>query len=304
MNQGAKTALIFPGQGAHRPEMLDYAATLPGWSDIRKALTEAVGFDPVQRVVDEGINALNRNEVSSLLTVAVSIACMQELRETNLTCDYMAGYSVGQYTALYAAGVLNIQETLSLVSDRARLMDQTRAGTDGAMIAVIGLPEKVVVEACCQISTLDNPVSVANYNSLGQLTVAGTRKAITEVTTLLRAHNPLRLTPLAVSGAWHCELLRPVVPELLTRLGKSPLKLPIVPVLDNTTALSFPPDIDTLRHSLASHVASPVYWYQGINGLVAGGIGRFVEVGFGDMLTRFGFFIDRNQQHVSWKELV
>jgi [acyl-carrier-protein] S-malonyltransferase len=299
-----RTALVFPGLGSHLPQMLDYAAKIAGWTEIRGILADAAGFDPVQIVADEGDAALNRNEIASLLIVAVSVACFHRLRDEGIAFDFTAGYSFGQYTALYASGAIDLPDMLSLVADLAHYMSESRAGTEGTMMAVIGLADAAVEELCRKLSTPEEPLSVANYNSVGQLTLAGTRKAMANAQPALLALTPLRLAPLPVGGAWHSELFLNALPRIMARLERTPLRLPTVPVVDNTQGTVFANDLTEMRHRLADHMAVPLQWRQSIEWLGTQGVGRLIEVGYGDMLTRFGFFVDRKQQYVHWEKAI
>jgi [acyl-carrier-protein] S-malonyltransferase len=281
--------------------MIPYATSLTHWPDVRAVLLEATGIDPAEVVDHQGVLALEQNEISSLLTVAVSTACFAALRERGLTFGYAAGYSVGQFAALYAAEALDLPTTLSLVWKRAQLMNATRAATDGAMLAVIGLAPDVVQEICGRTASLEEPIAIANYNSPGQMTVAGTRRSIESAEPLLREAGAYRVVRLTVSGAWHCELLQPAVERFAEHLSTITLCSPRIPVIDNTTGDFFPDDTGAIKQRLATQLASPVHWQQGVVRLRSAGANEFLEVGFGDMLSRFGFFIDRQAKHLSWE---
>ncbi len=300
MSDGLTTVLLFPGQGAHKPEMLDYAAGLPSWPAVRKRLAEIAGFDPAALVEREGEAALRRNEVTSLLTVAVSVACLDVLRERGATYDAVAGYSVGQYCALYAAGVLERDEMLARLAESASLMNATRAASGGRMMAVIGLKDAVIQDVCAAVSTADEPVAIANFNCPGQVTISATAAGMVAAEPALRARKPLHMASLPVSGAWHCELLRPAVAPMAERLSGSAMALPLLPVIDNVTGRLFPDDITAIRANMAEQLARPVLWRQGVSHLIEHGARRFVEVGYGEMLSRFGLFIDRSREFVRW----
>ncbi len=282
--------------------MIDYAAALPRWPDVHAVLREVAGLDPVDAVRRHG-EALVRNEISSLLTIGVSIACLGVLGEAGVTPAFTAGYSVGQYAALFAANALNMETTFSLVWERAQLMNATRAATDGAMLAVVGLDAAVVKRVCSDAATLGEPLAIANDNSPGQMTLAGTRRSIDAAEPLLREAGAYRVVRLTVSGAWHCELLQPAAVLFAERLAAADISVPHVPVIDNVTGDFFPDDVAVIKNNLAAQLTSPVLWQQGVRRLRQAGAERFVEVGFGDMLTRFGFFIDRGAEHVSWERV-
>jgi [acyl-carrier-protein] S-malonyltransferase len=217
----------------------------------------------------------------------------------------VAGYSVGQLTAMYAAGMLGLDQTLELVAKRGAIMERSRAAADGAMLAVIGLATEVVEDVCRQVRDEGGYVVVANYNCLGQLTLSGTAVGVARAEAALTKLEPRKLARVPVQGAWHCALLDDVAAEYrATVLDQLTLAPRSCPVMDNVSGGPLPEEPDQVRAALASHLVSPVRWEQCVTTMVAAGVETFVEVGYGDMLTKFGFFIDRKKRHLPSAKVV
>ena len=283
-------ALVFPGQGAHRAEMLDPFRSAPSFPRLHTQVCGLLGGDPLAAP-----ERLNDNAHSSLLTVLASL-CALELLPEGLEVVGVAGYSVGQWTALHAAGALSAEALLSLVFDRARLMDRCLDRPSG-MLAVIGLSAEVVQAACDALRGADGVLLITNDNAPGQLTVGGDLAALERLEARLAELRPKRLVRLPVSGGWHSPLLREAVAPLAARIDAIGLGPMSVPVVDNTTGGWLPEAPAARRSALAEQVAQPVQWQQGVRTLIGVGARTLLEVGYGDTLSLFGFFIDRSVRH-------
>jgi [acyl-carrier-protein] S-malonyltransferase len=264
-------------------------------------LCELLGSDPLAEAASHP-EILNRNAVSSLLTVLASVLALELLSETAPTFQPLAaaGYSVGQWTALHAAGVLSVEDLLLVVHERACRMDAcVSAAEPSGMLAVIGLRAADILELCAEANTRGMPLQITNDNAPGQLTLGGSETSLRFAEERLRPMGPKRLHRVPAAGAWHSKLLEDAVPQLadfLSGIVLCPLK---IPVIDNTTGDWLPEADGPLRAALARHVASPVLWRRGIQTLAAFGVSHFLEVGYGDLLTKYGFFIDRSLRHVA-----
>jgi [acyl-carrier-protein] S-malonyltransferase len=178
-------------------------------------------------------------------------------------------------------------------------MDRSRATADGAMLAVIGLATPKVEEVCLRLREDGNYIIVSNYNCQGQLTLAGTRPAIDLAENAIRELEPRKLARVPVQGAWHCALLQDVVDDYRSSvLERLELDRPVCPVMDNVSGKALPEEPDQIRASLARHLISPVRWDQCVRTMIDSGAETFIEVGYGNMLTKFGFFIDRKKRHL------
>jgi [acyl-carrier-protein] S-malonyltransferase len=291
-------ALLFPGQGAHNVKMLDGVRDLPGFAARYALVCDALGSHPLDEIAAGHAEYLNQNRVTALLTLLVSSLALDAFHEkTGRRADFVSGYSVGQWTALYAAGALSFEELVRVVARRSALMDACFTSIPGAMLAVIGLKAEVLENLCDGLRAKSHRVWVSNYNCVGQYTLAGTGEAIAHAETALVELKPKKVARVPVSGAWHTPLLAAAHTGFKAFLADVPLGTPTVPVVDNVTGGWLPTERPALDQQLARHLDHPVLWEQGIKALLAKGARRFVEIGYGNVLTKFGFFIDRSVEH-------
>lgn len=287
------TAFVFPGQGPEDPAMLVARADSPAFREHYALLCEAAGCD-----VLHNLERIHDNEVASASTVFVSVLELERLRAKGMNASCAAGYSVGQWSAMFAAGMLSLADTLHLVHKRALLMNASAPTKDGAMLAVIGLPTEKVAQVCSDVVAGGDFVGISNYNCLGQLTLGGTKAGIARAEAALAVEKPRKLARLGTSGAWHCGLLVSARDAFRKELASVAFNEPAFPVADNVTGGWLPKEPEALRDTLAAHLSSPVLWDQCARTLMAFGADELVEVGHGDMLSKFGFFIDRSKRHV------
>jgi len=295
---GEPLALLFPGQGAHDVKMLDGVRELPAFAERYALVCDALGSSPLEAVAAGNADYLNQNRVTALLTLLVSSLSLDRFHEaTGGRADFVSGYSVGQWTALYAAGALSFEELVTVVAKRSALMDACFTEIPGAMLAVIGLKAEVLENLCDGLRAKSHRVWVSNYNCVGQYTLAGTGEAIAHAESALADLKPKKIARVPVSGAWHTPLLAAAHAGFKTFLAGVALAAPTVPVVDNVTGAWLPNERAALDEQLARHLDHPVLWEQGMKALLAKGARRFVEIGYGNVLTKFGFFIDRSVEH-------
>jgi len=279
-----KTALLFAGQGAQVVGMgRGWARELPtarSWFDRANA---ALGYDLAALCFDGPEAELTRTENAQPGIFLVSWVALQLLRERvpGLSFQATAGLSLGEFTALTAAGALGFEDGLNLVRQRGRFMQEACAATRGGMAAIIGLDETPTREACAQAG-----VTLANLNCPGQLVISGPAEHIARACELARARGARRALPLPVAGAYHSPLMASAQPKLQAELERVTLRPPAVPVIANVTAR--PHDgPETLRARLVEQVTSPVRWEESMRYLIEQGFTRFLELGPGTALTGF-----------------
>jgi [acyl-carrier-protein] S-malonyltransferase len=290
-------AALFPGQGAHALTMLAAVRSLPAFPERYALVCAALGVDVAQALEEQGEVFLNRNAVSSLLTVLVSSLAYDQWYAQHGPPQWLAGYSVGQWTALYAAGVVEFAPLVALVAQRAALMDACTARHPGGMVSVIGLAEGVVATAVQQLQAEGYQVSISTYNCLGQYSLAVAADALEPTLAWLRALGPRRLLVLPVAGPWHSPLLAGAEAGFAAYLEPLVQRLPQLPVVDNVTGDLLPLELPAFRQQLVRQIRAPVRWHQGMTTLIGLGCRTFVELGYGRVLTKFGFFIDRSVHH-------
>src|SRR5437899_3308361 len=280
----SKTALLFAGQGAQVVGMgKDLAEKFPSakvWFDRANA---ALGYD-LAAICFSGPEAeLTKTEHAQPGIFLVSWVAFQLLKEQVPSLEFQAaaGLSLGEFTALTAAGAMGFEDGLRLVRQRGRFMQQACETTRGSMAAIIGLDEAPTREVCAQAG-----VVLANLNCPGQLVISGESDKINQACELAKAKGARRALPIAVAGAYHSPLMASAQPKLGAELAGITLKLPLVPVVSNVNALPHS-DPDSIRSRLVEQVTSSVRWEESMRYLLGQGFTRFIELGPGTALSGF-----------------
>jgi [acyl-carrier-protein] S-malonyltransferase len=287
----SKTALLFAGQGAQVVGMgKDLAEKFPSakaWFDRANA---ALGYD-LASICFSGPEAdLTKTENAQPGIFLASWVAFQLLKEQapKLTFDATAGLSLGEFTALTAAGAMSFEDGLRVVRQRGKFMQEACDATRGGMAAIIGLDEATTREVCAEAG-----VVLANLNCPGQLVISGAAEKITEACELAKAKGAKRALPLSVAGAYHSPLMASAQPKLAAELAKVNLVSPIVPVVSNVTAHAHGADASA---KLVEQVCASVRWEESMRALLAQGFTRFIELGPGTALSGFMRRIDKSAQ--------
>lgn len=286
-----KTALLFAGQGAQVVGM--GADFYSDFDSARRLFNEAnhhLGID-LTTLCFQGPGAeLTRTENAQPAIFLVSWTAFILLREhfSELEFHAAAGLSLGEFTALTAAGVFSFEDGLKLVRQRGQFMQEACETTQGSMAALIGLEEAKAREVC-----VESGVELANLNCPGQLVISGPAENISRACHVASQKGAKRALPLAVAGAYHSRLMESARPKLQRAIASIPLNIPAIPVISNVTATPHeaPPDI---HQRLVEQVVSPVLWEKSIRYLIAQGFTRFIELGPGTTLNGFLKRIDKS----------
>ena len=278
-----KFAFVFPGQGSQSIGMgKDLADNYSAAKAIFVKANEALGFD-LQKICFEGpVEELKRTAITQPAIFTVSMAAFAVLKEKGLSAEVMAGHSLGEYSALCAAGALDFSDAVRLVNKRGQFMQEAVPEGVGAMAAVLGLdPEKIV--AICQTMVDKGLVVAANFNCPGQTVISGHKTAVDAVAIKLKEAGAKRVIPLEVSAPFHSPLMQPAADKLKAELDKIEVKDAVVPVISNVTAQPVQAAAD-IRRLLISQVTNSVEWEKSIQTIVKMGVTVFVEVGAGKVL--------------------
>jgi [acyl-carrier-protein] S-malonyltransferase len=279
-------AFVFPGQGSQSVGMLD------GWGDhpaVRQTLDEAaaaLGLD-VGRLIREGPKEqLDLTTNTQPVMLVAGVACYRAwLAETQTAPDVVAGHSLGEYTALVAAGALSFAEALPLVRFRAQAMQEAVPVGTGAMAAILGLDAAAVIEGCMQAARdMGTIVQAANFNDPKQTVIAGTKAGVDKACEVLKAAGAKRALPLAVSAPFHSALMKPAAERLRERLATTPIDAPFIPVIDNIDVRS-ESDPAAIRDALYRQAFGAVRWVETIQAIRARGITHIFECGPGRVLA-------------------
>jgi len=276
---------VFPGQNSHYVGMGRdlYEADGPSRAVLEVARRE-LGGDLLSVMFEGPEEALTRTENQQPAIVAHSLAALALVREAGIAPDFVAGHSLGEYSALTAAGCLAPEQVLPLVRFRGELM--ARAGDDapGAMAAVLGLDAEPVREIVAGIEGAGTVV-VANYNSPGQVVISGEVNAVEVAGAACREAGAKRVIALDVSGAFHSPLMEPATAPLIARLGETEFLPAAVPVVANVDARPHT-DPEETRANLGTQMTSSVLWEQSVRWMIGEGVDRFVEIGPGTVLSK------------------
>jgi [acyl-carrier-protein] S-malonyltransferase len=298
----SKTAFLFPGQGSQAPGMgRELAGRFPAARAVFERADAALGF-PLSRLCFEGPEEdlkLTENTQPAILTC--SIATLAVLREKGVHADYVAGHSLGEYSALVAAGALEFEDALRLVRRRGRYMQEATPPGLGAMAALLGLPNGSLHRICADAAQ-GEVVSPANLNSPGQVVIAGHRTAVERAVALAQAAGAKRAVMLAVSAPFHCALMEPAQQRLAADLAAAALRDLRVPLINNFAAQEVRTAAEA-RQGLIDQVPHPVQWEQSIRRLAALGVAHFIEVGPGRVLSGLLRNIDRSLKSSNVEDL-
>ena len=278
----ASLAIIFPGQGSHQVGAgRDLHDAFPLAKEVFQRSEQVLGFALTKLCFEGPDDALRDTANAQPAILAASLACLAAALEAGALRSrpaFMAGHSLGEFSALVAAGALDLEDALALVATRGRLMRDASEQQPGTMIAVIGLNGEALDEVCHA-----SGVETCNYNSPSQVVIGGSVAAVKEAARLIKERGGRGL-PLNVSGAFHTSLMAPAAREFDDILGPESIEDPVIPVVGNVTAHPMRNEAE-VRSDLQRQIASPVRWHQSILHMRDAGITTFAELGPGRVLT-------------------
>jgi [acyl-carrier-protein] S-malonyltransferase len=282
---GMNISVVFPGQGSQSIGMLaDYAETWPQVEETFKQASDVLGYDCWDIVCNGPVEKLNQTEITQPVMLAADIAVMRVMaQQCMLTPFVFAGHSLGEYAALVAAESLDFEDAIKLVSKRGQLMQSCVPEGEGAMAAIIGLTNEPIIKICEQVSEeTSSVVEAVNFNSPGQVVIAGATAAVNTAMERLKEEGAKRALALPVSVPSHSSLMKPAADELAVFLKDVNISSPKIQVIHNADAKSHE-DPDDIRDALAKQLYNPVRWTQTIQ-IISDGADVIVECGPGKVL--------------------
>jgi len=291
-------AFVFPGQGSQSLAMLaDFANNDIVQSTFKEA-SDALGYDLWFLIANGPVEQLNKTHITqpALLTASVALWRLWQHNSDKLPA-FLAGHSLGEYSALTCAGVLTLKDAVTLVELRGNYMQRSVPEGIGAMAAIIGLADQAIIDACAQAAEQEI-VSAVNFNSPGQVVIAGHKAAVERAGELCKIAGAKRVLPLPVSVPSHCALMQEAADNLAQALAQVTFSTPTIPVINNVDVRA-EMDVSAIKHALVRQLYSPVRWTESVEFLVQQGVEQVVELGPGKVLQGLIKRIDRSVTCIS-----
>jgi [acyl-carrier-protein] S-malonyltransferase len=289
-----KIAFIFPGQGSQTVGMgKDIAESDANARALFQAADERLGFS-LSSLIFEGPQetlTLTYNAQPALLTT--SIALLEKVKEAGIAADYVAGHSLGEYTALVAAGAISFADAVYAVRKRGEFMEEAVPAGEGTMAAVLGMDAAALEAVTNEISAQGDPVQLANLNCPGQIVISGSKAGVEKAGQLAKERGAKRVIPLEVSGPFHSSLMKPAAGKLQEVLNGIAIHDAKIPVIANVTAEPVVKK-EEISRLLIEQLYSPVRWEESVQTMIALGVDTFIEIGPGKVLSGLVKKIDRN----------
>ena len=292
MNESNKAAYIFPGQGSQSVGMgQDLYNAYPTAKKVFEEANDRLGFSLSGLCFEGPEDELRKTINAQPALVTMSYACLKVAQEAGKGLPppaYLAGHSLGEYTALAAADVLDFADTVFLARERGRLMYEAGLQQPGSMAAIIGLDEAVLSEICRETDT-----RIANFNCPGQLVISGAARNVEKAVEMAKEKGASRAIPLQVSGAFHTPLMQPAVDGMAEIIPTLTFREPVIPVIANTTAQPLTTS-EAIKTELLDQLCNGVQWQGSIEYMLKNGITDVIEIGPGKVLTGLMRRIDRS----------
>ncbi len=292
----SKRAWVFPGQGSQTVGMLkDLAANHPLVEETFGRASKVLGYDLWDVVQNDSGQTLGQTQVTQPALLAASFAIFQVLKSQSANLPhYLAGHSLGEYSALVCAGVLSFEDGIKLVEARGQFMQQAVPEGVGAMYAIIGLDDAKVIQACEQAQDeTQQIVSAVNFNSPGQIVIAGNAEAAEKAAVLCKEAGAKRALPLAVSVPSHCALMKPAANKLAELFKTIEFTPPSIGVINNVD-VAIESNVQDIKSALLRQLYNPVRWTETVQKLSALGVSQIHEIGPGKVLTGLIKRIDKS----------
>ncbi|CAH1214330.1 ACP S-malonyltransferase [Paenibacillus sp. JJ-223] len=279
-----KIAFVFPGQGSQAVGMAkDAHDHVPASANIFRTADETLGFSLSSLIFEGPDTELKQTSNTQPALLTASIALLEAFKEKGIEPDYVAGHSLGEYSALVAADVLTFADAVSIVRARGQYMEQAVPGGQGAMAAVLGADREALGVLCRDVSAGGHAVELANMNCPGQIVISGVKEGVAAVAERVKEAGGKRAITLEVSGPFHSSLMKEAANKLADKLSGVTFSPARVPVVANVTAR--PAEDGKIPQLLTEQVYSPVLWEDSVTWLIEQGVDTFVEIGSGSVLT-------------------
>ncbi|WP_152392424.1 ACP S-malonyltransferase [Paenibacillus guangzhouensis] len=299
----SKIAFVFPGQGAQAVGMgKDAYDSIEAARNVYDRADEVLGFSLSELIFEGPDTELKKTVNTQPALLTTSVAYYEALKSKGITPDFVAGHSLGEYSALVVAGVLSFDDAVAIVRARGQYMEEAVPNGQGAMAAVLGLERDALAALCASVSAEAGVVELANVNCPGQIVVSGSKEGVDGIVARGKEAGAKRVLPLEVSGPFHSSLMKPAAAKLGATLASVAMKDASVPVIANVTAQSVT-EAEEIRKLLVEQVYSPVLWEDSVRYLIDQGVDTFIEIGSGSVLAGLIKKIDKGVRIVSVNNL-
>ena len=289
-----KLAYVFPGQGSQAVGMLSDLAEVSLVAETFAAASQALGYDLWALIQSDPEEQLNQTEFTQPALLTASVALWRVAMDQGATApEILAGHSLGEYSALVASGVISFENAVKLVQQRGQFMQTAVPIGQGGMAAVLGVADDQVVEICASLSTEVDIVQAVNFNSPGQVVIAGSNAALAKAIEALKVAGAKRAMPLSVSAPFHSEMMKPAAQNMASALASVNFNAPNISIIQNVHA-QIETDPDAIRSNLVLQMHSAVLWTKTVQNLVAEGVDQVVECGPGKVLAGLNKRIDKS----------
>ncbi|MDT0122232.1 ACP S-malonyltransferase [Paenibacillus sp. RRE4] len=279
-----KIAFVFPGQGSQKVGMAkDVYESVPAATEVFHTADKALGFSLSNLIFEGPDTELKQTSNTQPALLTASIALLEAFKEKGIEADYVAGHSLGEYSALVAAGVLSFEDAVQIVRARGQYMEEAVPGGQGAMAAVLGADREALGVLCREVSESGDTVELANMNCPGQIVISGVKEGVAAVSERVKEAGGKRAIAIEVSGPFHSSLMKGAADKLADKLSTATFSPAKVPVVANVTAR--PAEDGQFQNLLTTQVYSPVLWEDSVTWLIEQGVDTFIEIGSGNVLT-------------------
>lgn len=280
----SKTAFVFPGQGSQYVGMgSSFIVENKIVEETFAEADQALGFSISKICLEGPEEALRSTSFTQPAILTFSIALERVMKDNGIYPDIVAGHSLGEYSALVSAKVLDFKDAVKLVHIRGKLMEEAFAPGKGTMAAIMGLSAEQVDIVCKDAENI-GVVQAANYNCPGQVVIAGTKEAVEKASEIAKKNGAKRIFPLNVSGPFHSSLMEQAAERFTSHLNEVVFKQPHIPVVANYSAKALQ-SVEEIKSALFLQIANPVLWEQSVRTMLTMGVTTFVEIGPGKVLT-------------------